>query len=135
MLRQRASQQREVADAGSPPELPVTTPHEAQLPKANSALAGLPQDLCHAVVKGLLKYVLALCGGDSDADFIPVISKVSWGGRRVQREGEGRGKEREGEWEGGEERGDTYMYFIPEEGTILEGGGTQVGVWGGPIHL
>ena len=68
---------KEVAD--SPPD-PVL-PGSEVLMKASLTLARLPQELCQAVVKGLLKYVLALCASESDVDFIPVISKVGGWGR------------------------------------------------------
>ncbi len=67
------SAQREALDSssGAPPtEVRVDV-------KSDSALLDLPQELCREVVKGLLKYVLALCRSESDMDFIPVVCKVS----------------------------------------------------------
>lgn len=39
-------------------------------------LAVLPQDLCHTVIQGLVRYTLALCRTASNINFIPVISKA-----------------------------------------------------------
>ncbi len=41
------------------------------------ALASLPQELCHSVIRGLLRYILALCSSDGNASLTPVISKVT----------------------------------------------------------
>ena len=71
-IRQRLSAQKQAeGNAAKPAEIKEDA-------KPDPVLLNLPQDLCQEVIKGLLKYVLALCRSEGDTDFIPVVCKVSY---------------------------------------------------------
>ena len=63
--------QREVAE-NTPPAVEIK-----EAVKPDLTPLDLPQELCGEVVRGLLKYILALCRTESDTDFVPVVCKVS----------------------------------------------------------